>query len=81
MAELPKSPYVVTDVAGPNPKVAGKNREIGETVYLTADQAQHEVSRGIVIAAAKRSNQNAGVAGEGAPAGEPVAKFSRRRAR
>lgn len=46
MAE--KLEYQVTDAAGPRPDVYGRRRRVGDTIFMTPDEAVHEVSRGVV---------------------------------
>lgn len=46
---MSKKWYIVQDVAGPRPDVAGKRRRVGDRIDLTDAEATNEVSRGVVI--------------------------------
>jgi len=48
MADLETKLYRVTDAAGLRPEVAGRRRRVGDEIPLTFDQAEYEISRGVV---------------------------------
>ena len=46
---MTKKSYVVTDVGGPRPDIAGKRRKVDEVILLTEKEAEWELSRGLII--------------------------------
>lgn len=46
-----KKDFVVTDAAGPRPEVAGKRVTAGDTLTLSAVEAEYELSRGVIMEA------------------------------